>query len=331
MTDATITDFTTAKVDWTGDAARERVRKRRGGDLRLKIAGLAALCIALGMLAILMLSLISTGWQALTQTHVRVTYDISAEHVDPANPQGGNYRAIVAEAVAEIFPDLSRSEMRDAAAIISSGAQNELRALTLANPALVGTRVTLNVPVSDPYDQLNKGLIDRQTPEANRRLKDGQIALFDRLVEQGVISKPLNWGLLTRADSRFPELAGLQGAIWGSIYVLGVCFLFSFPTGIAAGVYLEEFAPKNRFTDIIEVNINNLAAVPSVVFGLLALAVFIGWLGMPRSAPFVGGLTLALMTLPTIIIATARPRSASAPQGTRWCCIMCCRWPCPGS
>jgi len=170
------------------------------------------------------------------------------------------------------------------------------------------------VPVSDPYDQLNKGSIDRDTPEQNRRLKDHEIAWFDQLKAQGAIRKPLNTGLITNADSRFPELAGLKGALIGSFWALFVCFAISFPLGIGAAIYLEEFAPRNKISDFIEVNINNLAAVPSVVFGLLALAVFIGWFGLPRSAPFVGGLTLALMTMPTIIIATRAALKAVPPS-----------------
>jgi phosphate transport system permease protein len=172
----------------------------------------------------------------------------------------------------------------------------------------------MTVPVSDPFDQLNKGLIDRATPEANRRVSDREIAWFDALKARGMISKPFNWALFTNADSRFPELAGLKGALVGSFWALLVCFLISFPLGIGAAIYLEEFAKKNRMSDFIEVNINNLAAVPSVVFGLLALAVFIGWFGLPRSAPFVGGLTLALMTMPTIIIATRAALKAVPPS-----------------
>jgi phosphate ABC transporter permease subunit PstA len=172
------------------------------------------------------------------------------------------------------------------------------------------------VPVSDPFDQLNKGLIDRETPEEfRRRERPTRSRWFDALDEAGAMSKPLNtWALITNADSRFPELAGLKGALVGSFWALLTCFLISFPLGIGAAIYLEEFAPKNRVSDFIEVNINNLAAVPSVVFGLLALAVFINWFGMPRSAPFVGGLTLALMTMPTIIIATRAALKAVPPS-----------------
>src|SRR5690606_535973 len=174
--------------------------------------------------------------------------------------------------------------------------------------------LTLEVPAADPFDQLNKGVIKRETPEANRRLNNQQVAWFDHLVALGRVSMPFNWGLIFNADSRFPEIAGLAGAIVGSFYALLVCFLISFPLGIFAAIYLEEFAPRNHITDIIEVNINNLAAVPSIVFGLLGLAVFIQTFGLPRSAPLVGGLVLSLMTLPTIIIVTRNALKAVPPS-----------------
>ena len=160
------------------------------------------------------------------------------------------------------------------------------------------------MPAADPYDQLLKGLIDRATPEDRRRLDDAAIARFDTLVADGRVSRPFNTALFINADSRFPESAGLAGAITGTFMALMVCFLISFPVGIASAIWLEEFAPKNRLTDVVEVNINNLAAVPSIIFGLLGLSIFIQTLGLPRSAPLVGGLVLALMTLPTVIIVT---------------------------
>ncbi len=147
-------------------------------------------------------------------------------------------------------------------------------------------------------------------------MNDKQIELFNKLEASGAITQPFNWGLFFNSDSRFPELAGLAGAISGSFWLLLVCVLISLPVGIGAAIYLEEFAPKNRFTDLIEININNLAAVPSVVFGLLGLAVFLGWFGLPRSAPLVGGMVLALMTLPTIIIVT-RAALTSVPSSIR--------------
>ncbi|QIE57682.1 phosphate ABC transporter permease PstA [Pikeienuella piscinae] len=301
--------------DWASDAAAQRLKRRYRGDRRLKLAGILSLGFAGLMLFTLVASLVGTGWQAFTQTHVRMSFEISAEYVDADDPQRGNYRAIVGNAVAALFPELEdRASLRAARGIVSKGAEYQLRDMTLADPSLVGQTIEMRVPVSDPFDQLAKGYVDRDAPEAERRLNDDDIARFESLEAAGLISKPLNTALLTNADSRFPEVAGLKGAIWGSFYALLVCFLISFPTGIAAGVYLEEFAPRNRFTDVIEVNINNLAAVPSVVFGLLALAVFLGWFGMPRSAPLVGGMTLALMTLPTIIIATRAALKAVPPS-----------------
>jgi len=189
-----------------------------------------------------------------------------------------------------------------------------VRDAVVANPSVIGSTLTLAIPASDPFDQFNKGSISRDVPEDQRRVNDQQIEWFDQLVAEGRVSTPVNWGLLFNADSRFPELAGLAGAIVGSFYALLVCFIISFPIGIAAAIYLEEFAAKNRWTDIIEVNINNLAAVPSIVFGLLGLAVFLNFFGLPRSAPLVGGMVLALMTLPTIIIVTRNALKAVPPS-----------------
>ncbi len=311
MTDAT--QDTARAAPLAGGGARLRARRRL--DARLKAAGIASLAFALGMLAILVGSLVMTGYPAFTQTHATLEFEISADKVKPEKPERGNYRAIALDALLRHFPEVvDRKERRALAKLLSNGAQYMLRDAVVANPELIGGRLLLRVPVSDPFDQLAKGLIDRATDAENRRLSDVEIAWFDRLEASGLISRPLNWGLLLNADSRFPELAGLSGALWGSFYALLVCFLISFPTGIAAGIYLEEFAPRNRFTDLIEVNINNLAAVPSVVFGLLALAVFLGWMGLPRSAPLVGGMTLALMTLPTIIIATRAALKAVPPS-----------------
>ncbi len=284
---------------------KRSLKRRHGRERRLKYLGLGALLLASLMLFILVGTLVSSGYKAFRQTHITLDFTISKKLVKPDNLARGNYRKIAANAISQQFPQVTgRNDKRALARILSRGAQVTLRQRLLANPALIGQTLRLSVPLSDPYDQLAKGMISRLTPAQNRNLSDQQIGWFDRLSARGLISSPLNWGLITHADSRFPELAGLKGAIIGSAYALLVCFLIAFPVGIAAGVYLEEFAPKNRLTDLIEVNINNLAAVPSVVFGLLALAVFLGWFGLPRSAPLVGGMTLALMTLPTIIIAT---------------------------
>ena len=291
------------------------LRRRNRTQFLVKNLGLAAIIIAFVTLVVLVGSLIGSGYHALTQTHISITVHVDPEIIDEKKLPRGDFRGLLREALVEQLPPIEDRRLhRTAAKLLSRGAEFELRDRVAGNPSLIGGSVSLTVPVSDPYDQLNKGLISRQTPEEIRRLTDQEIAWFDHLQANNAISQPLNIGLLVNADSRFPELAGLRGALAGSFWALLVCFLISFPLGIGAGIYLEEFAPRNRLSDIIEVNINNLAAVPSVVFGLLALAVFIGWFGLPRSAPVVGGLTLALMTMPTIIIATRAALKAVPPS-----------------
>lgn len=303
-----------ARSGGIADAVALGLRARRRKETLLKAIGLGSILVAFGFLAIMLISLFSTGTAAFQQTHVRLDVVISPERVDAEDIAGSNWRGVMQDTVAALYPGASREELREAADILSNGAQFMVRNAVVADPSLIGQTLTIDVPVSDPFDQLNKALVDRATPEANRRVTDAQIAAFDMLVEQGRISTPVNWGILTNADSRFPELAGLWGAFVGTFWLLLTCFAICLPVGIGAAIYLEEFAPKNRFSDFIEVNINNLAAVPSVVFGLLALAVFINWFGLPRGAPFVGGLTIALMNLPTIIIATRAALKAVPPS-----------------
>ena len=302
---------TGTKVGAIGKSIAVRARKQTV----LQAMGLAAIAFAFMMLLLLVGSLVASGYQAFTQTHVEIDVYVDPTVIKEENLPRGNFRGLLQNSMADRFPDVqSAGAQRKLGRILSTGAQFMLRERIVEDPSLIGSKVRLRVPTSDPYDQLNKGLVDRNTPEIHRRLTDQEIAWFDRLSAEGLVSKPFNWALFTNADSRYPELAGLKGAIVGSFWVLLVCFLISFPFGIGAAIYLEELAPKNRFSDLIEININNLAAVPSVVFGLLALAVFIGWFGLPRSAPIVGGMTLALMTLPTIIIATRASLKAVPPS-----------------
>lgn len=299
----------------TSEAVKKSLAARNRKQVLFKGVGLGAVALAFLMLVVLVGSLLSTGYKALTQTHVTLEVFVDPEVIAAEKLPRGNFKKVLQASMQSLFPEVSSSrEQRRLVGMLSNGAQFELRDMIVDNPALIGKSVTLTVPTSDPYDQLNKELIDRETPEQNRRLNDLEIEWFDQLKSAGAITSPLNTGLITNSDSRFPELAGLRGALIGSFWALFVCFWISFPLGIGAAIYLEEFAPKNRASDFIEVNINNLAAVPSVVFGLLALAVFIGWFGMPRSAPLVGGMTLALMTMPTIIIATRAALKAIPPS-----------------
>jgi phosphate transport system permease protein len=210
----------------------------------------------------------------------------------------------------------SRSDRRALSSLVSTGAMYQLQAMVLADPSLVGQTIRMWVPADDDVDMYRKGRISAEVPEGERRLSDKQLAWIDAMAAQDRLELKFNTALFTNGDSRDPELAGILGALKGSFYMLLVTLGLSFPIGIAAAVYLEEFAPKNRWTDLIEVNINNLAAVPSIVFGLLGLAVFLNYFGMPRSAPLVGGLVLTLMTLPTIIIAS-RAALKSVPPSIR--------------
>ncbi|MEQ9489933.1 MAG: phosphate ABC transporter permease PstA [Alphaproteobacteria bacterium] len=297
------------------DQVKKRIDRRKSKNIRLQIYGLTAIGIAVLLLGILFTSLVYTGASAFTQTHLTFDVEIDPEKVDKDDIFGSNFRGIVRQGLYSLFPDVeNRRDQRALGDIPSNGAQFALRDMVVADPGLIGTTVTLTVPVSDAFDQFHKGIIPRDVPEEQRKVSDKQIAWWDQLVDSEQVTKPFNWTLFFSADSRFPELAGLSGAIVGSFYALLVCFLISFPVGIAAAVYLEEFAPKNRWTDLIEVNINNLAAVPSVVFGLLGLAVFLQFFGLPRSAPLVGGMVLSLMTLPTIIITTRAALKAVPPS-----------------
>lgn len=303
-------------VNWQSKEMGARRKARYAAETRLKLYGLGAISIALGFLAFLLISLTITGHKAFVQTMVVIELDLSASGVDQTKIMDADWRGIVRTALLKEVGDLKRQEQRDFFGLFTDQAAYIVRDEAIADVRKLSGRQTFMVPMSDPADQFMKGEISRDTPENLRRVNDKQIALLDTMVSKGLITQPFNWDLFFNPDSRFPELAGLAGAISGSFWTLLVCLMLSLPTGIASAIYLEEFAPKNRLTDLIEVNINNLAAVPSVIFGLLGLAVFLGWFGLPRSAPLVGGLVLSLMTLPTLII-TTRNSLKSVPSSIR--------------
>ena len=307
----------------TTEAMARRIAKRRAAERRFRAYGIVAITLAVAALATLFVSIFGNGYTAFQQTFIEleVTYDPDVlgigESRDTAAISAANYSGLVKKTLRDMFPDVKgRKAKRALYRIVSSGAAFMLRERVLANPGLVGNTQRIRVPADDDVDMLIKGHIDRNAPEAERRVKDNQIAWIESLEAAGRIEKRFNTTFFTAGDSREPELAGIRGAAVGSLYTLLVTLVLSFPIGVAAAVYLEEFAPTNRLTDIIEVNINNLAAVPSIIFGLLGLAVFINFFGLPRSAPLVGGLVLTLMTLPTIIIAS-RAALKSVPPSIR--------------
>ena len=299
---------------WRTPEMRARLTRRHRAERRFELWGLAGIAVAGLALTGLLASILLNGYSAFQQTRILldVDYDAAVIGVDAAlsgpaldgELRRGDYAAVVRGALMELFPDVTdRRDVRRLQSLVSTGARTWLRDRLVADPSLLGTTQPVWLPAGDEVDMLVKGRLRRDVPEADRRLADDQLAWIDALERDGRLRRFFNTGFLTSGDSREPELAGIWGAVMGSFLTLLVTLGVSFPLGVAAAVYLEEFAPQNRWTDLIEVNINNLAAVPSIVFGLLGLAVFLNFLLLPRSAPLVGGLTLALMTLPTIIIA----------------------------
>jgi phosphate transport system permease protein len=281
------------------------LRRRYRAEWRFRAYGLAAAVTGLLFVAFLFLSIISTGYTAFVQTYVRIDIRFDAELIDPQGQlnrdslNAGDYSGLIKRALREKFPQVeARSELKQLYSLLSGGAAFDLRDLVLADPALVGKTREMWLLADDDIDQIVKGKIE----------------WLNALTAEHRVERRFNRIFFTAGDSREPEQAGVLGAVTGSFLTLMVTLLLSFPIGVAAAVYLEEFAPANRFTDLIEVNINNLAAVPSIVFGLLGLAVFIQFFGVPRSAPLVGGLVLTLMTLPTIIIASRAAIKAVPPS-----------------
>jgi phosphate transport system permease protein len=299
------------------------LRRRHAAERRFRWYGLIAITLGLTFVVLMFASIISKGYPAFWQTYIQVPISFDPAVIDPQgnrDPQAietADYAALVRAGMRQLFPNVQgRLELRALSGLISSGAAHELQDRVRHNPALIGASQEVWLLASAPVDTLVKGNIDRALDESERSIKDNQIEWVDKLQAAGKIEKQFNAILFDGGDSREPEQAGIRGALMGSFYTLLVTFLLSFPMGVATAVYLEEFAPKNRWTDLIEVNINNLAAVPSIVFGLLGLAVFINFFGLPRSAPLVGGLVLSLMTLPVIIIA-GRAALTSVPPSIR--------------
>jgi phosphate transport system permease protein len=304
------------------EAVQARLRRRYAAERRFKAIGLMGVLTALGLLALLLATVVAQGYTAFVQTNIRLDIRFDEGTIDPSGTRSpeqlsrANYTQLIREALAEAFPTVEgRREVRALRGLISSGAPLQLRDMVLDDPRIIGTVQSVWLLAGDEVDQFWKGFVDRDLPESARRIKDQQIQWIDDLASAGRIELKFNEWLFTHGDSREPELAGIGGAVVGSFFMMLVTLALSVPLGIGAAVFLEEFAPKNtRWVDLIEVNVNNLAAVPSIVFGLLGLAVFLNLFDLPRSAPLVGGLTLAIMTLPTIVVVTRAALRAVRPS-----------------
>ena len=310
------------KIGWQiSDKTAKQVKKRYRRERRLKLMGLLAIGVALGVLLLLLVNVISRGHMAFLKTEVAINITIEQklfgedDQITAQTISKAKYGRILRTALFETFPEVTeKPDRRALLKLISKSARFELRDMLLDDPALIGTTIKIWLTAASDVDMLTKGAIDRNVPESARRLSDKQIKWIDHLDKEGRLKTVFNSSFFTGSDSREPELAGIGGALVGSFWTLLITLALAFPIGVAAAIYLEEFAPKNKLTDFIEVNINNLAAVPSIVFGLLGLAIFIQMFELPRSTAIVGGLTLMLMTLPTIIIATRAALSAVPPS-----------------
>jgi phosphate transport system permease protein len=303
------------------DVVARGIGRRYRNERFFRALGLGALCIGLGFLAFFFYTLIANSYTALRQTRILLDVDFDAAVIDPAGNRApddlatADYQRLARDALNAMFPDItSRSERRELNALLSSGAGLELRSLVIGNVGLIGTKQSVWLLADDDVDVVVKGHMSRDLPESQRRMNDRQLRVILALEQQGRVEQRFNRYFFTNGDSRDPELAGIWSATVGSFFMLLVTLALSFPVAVATAIYLEEFAPRNRWTDLVEVNINNLAAVPSIVFGLLGLALFINLFGLPRSAPLVGGLVLSLMTLPVIIIASRAALTAVPPS-----------------
>ena len=299
------------------------LNKRLNSEKRFRIYCIGAMSFALAWVLILFLNIFSSGYSAFYRTVIQVDVpflnliedttqfsEMSSEDINNLSMYSFSKKAIYG-----LFPDIEeKKDKKMLIRLFSIEFEQEIREFLKSNKSNINETETIYLTASDDVDQVNKGNYPRDLDEDKRRIKDIQLLFFDDLVDRGLVSYEFNLPFLMRGDSREPELAGVGGSIVGSLFTILVVLILSFPIGIFAAIYLEEFAPRNRVTDFIEININNLAAVPSIVFGLLGLGIILNTFGLPRSTPLVGGIVLSLMTLPTIIIATRASLRAVPPS-----------------
>ena len=297
------------------------LKKRYNAERRFQWYGKIAIGLALSFLAVFMFQIFSKGYSAFQKTWIvtEVHYDKELLLIDAESPskddlENADYYDVAYKAMTSLDPGLPEEEDRQLIQMVSYKYETEVKDLLLKNPDYLGKIVPIKLTASDDVDQVHKGNYPRDIPEKNRRVNDYQLQIYDMLNERGDILSEFNISFFTSPDSREAELAGIASSFMGTVFSILVCLAFSFPIAVLAAIYLEEFAPKNKFTDFIEVNINNLAAVPSIVFGLLGLGILLAVFNLPRSTPLVGGITLSLMTLPTIIIAARASLKAVPPS-----------------
>ncbi len=325
MTNTTEENQSVSRVDWNSEKQTARLKSRYRKEKMFKGIAIMSLGTAIAALLVVLVSIFSTGISGFTETRITMDINIDPAVVGEINDMSEeeltihvaslNINRMLVSSLQAKFPDVTRrADVFALLRLFSVGAQTDIREAILEDTSIVGQTVPISLKAGSDVDMLIKGYISREVEESDRKISDQQIVWVDQFIAEERVTQGFNWAFFTSGDSREPELAGIWSATVGSFLTLLVTFLISFPIGVGSAIYLEEFAPKNRLTDLIEININNLAAVPSIIFGLLGLAIFINFMSLPRSAPLVGGLTLALMTLPTIIITSRAAIKAVPPS-----------------
>ncbi|NOZ42913.1 MAG: phosphate ABC transporter permease PstA [Alphaproteobacteria bacterium] len=310
---------------WETKEMQARLRRRYRKERIFKSVGLGGLLVGLLALAILVASVLDTGLSGFRETRLKIDIYMNPEIIGNVKNLHGDawtkqvrdvdYGALIRNSLRTKFPDAkSRHDIFGLLKLVSSDARVEIMNRLIKDRNIIGKTIPINLLSSSIVDMYEKGQILRSSDASTRKISNKQLAWLDKLQAEGRVTSQFNWTFLTSGDSREPELAGILGAAVGSFLTLLVTLAIAFPIGVATAIYLEEFAPKNKWTDLIEININNLAAVPSIIFGLLGLAIFLNIFNIPRSSPLVGGLTLSLMTLPTLIIASRAAIRAVPPS-----------------
>ena len=286
----------------------ERLKKRYRAEKRFQMYGLISVSCALIFVLILVQNIFSKGSSAFSRTMIEVQVNFDSNLLELDGPvtqtslKDAEFYDLAVESLLKIYPSKDTKEERQVLRLFSPDYEYEIKDYLVKNPNKINQIVPVKITASDDIDQLNKGNFPRDLPEDRRRVSNYQLNIYDNLMEEGKIGKKFNNYFFSKGDSRDPELAGIGGSLMGSFFTIIICLALSFPIAIMASIYLEEFAPKNKITDFIEININNLAAVPSIVYGLLGLGILLSAMEFPRSTPLVAGITLSLMTLPRIII-----------------------------
>ena len=310
---------------------KEFLNKRYKKEKRFILLGRVAVSLTIIFLVILLGSILLKGISGFYTTNIFLQTNLSQEIIDPQDKKNveeiykSSWRKIARNSIYDVLSafnksknidKISRKDKRDFLKLFSRSSEFYIRDFTLKNLDSIGKEVKISIPSSSLVDQFLKGKINIAVNEDDRPINDKQVTWINFMVEKNMIERKFNINFFSKGDSRNAEEAGILGAIVGSFFVILVAIIVAFPVGVMSAIYLEEFAPKNKITNVIEVNINNLAAVPSIVFGLLGLAIFLNFFGLPRSSPLAGGLVLALMTLPTIII-SSRVAIKSVPPSIR--------------